>query len=79
MVTGIGLVNLVHSNGQVGDSLPLDCWVYAPGDYQQTKNGHFLAMFEPVVAEGTIQARTLLFDCWYAGSTSLKRIHHAQK
>lgn len=34
-------------------------------------------MFGQVVAEGTIQARTFLFDCWYAGSTTLKRIHRA--
>lgn len=77
MVTGIGLVNLVHSNGQAGDFLPLDYRVYAPDDDQQTKNDHFLAMFDQVVADGMIQARTLLFDGWYAGSTNLKRIHRA--
>lgn len=77
LVTGIGLVNLVHSNGQAGDFLPLDYRVYAPQDDEQTKNEHFLAMFDHVVAEGIIQARTLLFDCWYAGSTNLKRIHRA--
>ena len=65
MVTGSGLVNLVHSNGQAGDFLPLDYRVYAPQDDEQTKNDHFLAMFDQVVAEGIIQARTLLFDCWY--------------
>ncbi|HEX8349014.1 MAG TPA: transposase [Hymenobacter sp.] len=77
MVTGIGLVNLVHSSGQAGDFLPLDYRVYAPDQDQKTKNDHFLAMFEQVVAEGKIQARTLLFDAWYAGSTNLKRIHRA--
>ena len=30
MVTGIGLVNLVHSNGEAGDFLPLDYRVYVP-------------------------------------------------
>lgn len=34
MVTGIGLVNLLHSNGQAGDLLPLDYRVYAPDDDQ---------------------------------------------
>ena len=77
MVTGIGLINLVHSNGQAGDFLPLDYRVYAPDEDQQTKNDHFLAMFDQVVAEGRIQARTLLFDGWYVGSTNLKHIHRA--
>ena len=62
MVTGIGLVNLVHSSGQAGDFLPLDYRVYAPEDYQFTKNDHFLAMFDHVVAEGQVLARTILFD-----------------
>ena len=30
MVTGIGLVNLMHSNGKAGDFLPLDYRVHAP-------------------------------------------------
>ena len=77
MVTGIGLVNLVHSSGQAGDFLPLDYRIYAPDEDQFTKNDHFLAMFDQVVAEGQVLARTILFDSWYAGSTNLKRIHRA--
>lgn len=77
MVTGIGLVNLVHSSGEAGDFLPLDFRVYAPAQDQLTKNDHFQAMFRHVVAEGKLQARTLLFDCWYAGSANLKLIHRA--
>ena len=75
MVTGIGLVNLVHSSGEAGDFLPLDYRIYAPDDDQLTENDHFLAMFDRVVAEGKVLARTILFDAWYAGSTNLKRIH----
>jgi len=44
MVTGIGLVNLVHSSGEAGDFLPLDYRIYAPDQDGQTKNDHFLAM-----------------------------------
>ena len=77
MVTGIGLVNLVHSSGQAGDFLPLDYRVYAPEEDQLTKSDHFLAMFDHVVAEGQVLARTILFDSRYAGSTNLKRIHRA--
>ena len=77
MVTGIGLVNLVHSSGQAGDFLPLDYRIYAPDGDQLTKNDHFLALFDRVVAGGKVLARTLVFDSWYAGSTNLKRIHRA--
>ena len=77
MVTGIGLVNLVHRSGQAGDFLPLDHRVYASDDDQLTKNDHFLTMFDYVVAEGKGLARPILFDSWYAGSTNLKRIYRA--
>ena len=77
MVTGIGLVNLVHSSGEAGDFMPLDFRVYAPDLDKKTKNDHFLDMFQQVVDEGKLLARTILFDCWYAGSTNLKKIHRA--
>ena len=77
MVRGIGLVNLVHSSGEAGDFLPLDYRVYAPDQDGLTKNEHFWAMFEQVVSEGKILARTVLFDSWYAGRDNLKAIHRA--
>ena len=77
MVTGIGLVNLVQSSGEAGDFLPLDYHVYAPAQDGQTKNDHFLAMFDQLVAEGKLLARTIIVDSWYAASTHLKRIHRA--
>ena len=52
MVTGIGLVNLVYSSGQTGDFLPLDYRVYALDHDGQTKNDHFLALFDHVVSDG---------------------------
>ena len=77
MVTGIGLVNRVHRGGEAGDFLPLDYRVYAPDHYGQTKNDHFLALFDHVVTESKLLFRTILFDSGYAGSTNLKRIHRA--
>ena len=77
MVTGIGLVNLVHSSGEAGDFLPLDYRIYAPDHDGQTKNDHFLAMFDQAVSEDKLLARIILFNSWYAGSTKLKRIHRA--
>ena len=77
LVTGIYLVNLVHSSGRFGDFLPLDYRVHAPEQDARTKNEHFQRMFVHVVAEVKIQARTLLFDAWYSGSENLKLIHRA--
>ena len=77
LVRGIGLVNLVHSNKEAGDFLPLDYRIYAPDEDQKTKNDHFPDLFDGIVAAGKILARTILFDSWYAGSTNLKRIHRA--
>jgi len=77
LVTGIGLVNLVHSSGESGDFMPLDFRVYAPAQDGLTKNDHFQALFKQVVEEGKIQARTLLFDNWYASSENLKVIERA--
>ena len=75
LVTGICLVNLMHSSGAPSDFLPLDYRLYAPKQDQLTKNEHFQAMFAHVVAEGKIQAHTRLFDTWYSGSDNLKLIH----
>jgi len=77
LVTGICLVNLVHSSGQAGDFLPLDYRIYAPEQDGLTKNEHFQALFAQLLAEGKLQARPLLFDAWYSGSENLKRIHRA--
>lgn len=46
LVTGIGLVNLVHRSGESGDFLPLDFRLYAPAQDGLTKNGHFQALFK---------------------------------
>lgn len=77
LVTGICLVNLVHSSGRAGDFQPLNYRVYAPKQDARTKNEHFQSMLAHVVAEGKIQARTLLFYAWYSGSENLKLIHRA--
>jgi len=57
--------------------MPLDFRIYAPDQDTKTKNDHFLDMFQQVVKEGKVLARTILFDSWYAGSTNLKKIHRA--
>lgn len=77
MVTGIDMVNLMHSSGEADDFMPLDFRVYVPQQDGLTKNDHFQAMFKQVVEQGQIQAQTLLLDSWYASSENLKGIHRA--
>lgn len=75
LVKGIGVVNLVHSNGQGREFYPIDYRIYAPEADGKTKNDHFQEMLIRAVSDKRIQAQTLLFDCWYASSSNLKLVH----
>lgn len=72
VVRGIGVVNLVHSDGE--DFYPIDYRVYAPEADGKTKNDHFREMVLNAKSDKQIKARTLLFDSWYASVDNLKLI-----
>lgn len=72
LVRGIGVINLVHSDGE--DFYPIDYRIYAPEADGKTKNDHFRAMLLNAVSDKHIKARTLLFDSWYASVDNLKLI-----
>lgn len=73
-VKGIGVVNLVHSNGQAGGFYPIDYRIYAPDVDHKSKNDHFREMFLQAVTHKQLKARTILFDTWYASAENLKLI-----
>jgi len=73
LVRGIGVVNLVHSAGT--DYYPIDYRIYAPEVDNKTKNEHFREMLIAGVAGKSIQAKTILFDSWYAATDNLKLIN----
>ena len=75
VVRGIGVVSLVPSAGKDEDFYPIDYRVYAPDVDGKTKNDHFHERFVNAVDQKQIQARTILFDGWYASSENLKLIH----
>ena len=77
LVRGIGVVNLVHSTGLEGDFYPIDFRIYAPEEDGKTKNEHFREMLLRAFTDKAIQARTILFDAWYASVENLKLIHRA--
>lgn len=74
LVRGIGVLNLLHSSGQDGDFCPLDYRIYAPECDGKTKNQHFREMLIRAVSDKRLQAKTVLFDSWYASIDNLKLI-----
>jgi hypothetical protein len=78
-IKGIGVVNLVHSAGKDADFYPIDYRVYAPDGDGKTKNDHFAEMFVNAIEQKHIQARTILFDGWYASAENLKLIHRRKR
>lgn len=77
VVKGIGLVNLVHTNGFEGDFNPINYRVYDPDADGKTKNDHFQEMFIQAHQNQQIKARNIAFDSWYASAENLKIIHRS--
>jgi DDE superfamily endonuclease len=73
LVRGIGVVNLVHTDGQ--EHYPIDYRIYASEADGKTKNDHFKEMLINAVADKQIKAKTVLFDSWYAAWDNLKLIN----
>ncbi len=73
LVNGIGIVNLVHSDGTA--FAPIDYRLYAPMQDGKTKNEHFRDMFIAAKKEKGIKASIILFDSWYASVKNIKLIH----
>jgi hypothetical protein len=77
LVKGIGLVNLVHTNGSLGDFYPINYRVYNPDSDKKTKNDHFQEMFKQAVENQQIKARNIAFDSWYASVDNLKLVYRS--
>jgi hypothetical protein len=74
LVRGIGVINLVHTNGQAHGFYPIDYRIYDPDGDGKSKNTHFREMLLRAISEKGLQARTILFDAWYASVDNLKLI-----
>jgi hypothetical protein len=74
LVRGIGVVNLLHTDGN-GQFYPVDFRIYAKQHDGKTKNDHFQEMLQRAVTDKQIRARTVLFDSWYASWKNLKLVH----
>jgi hypothetical protein len=77
LVRGIGVVNLVHSDG--GNFYPIDFRIYAPAADGKTKNEHFREMVLAAIVDKHLQAKTILFDSWYASVENLKLIERQKR
>jgi hypothetical protein len=62
LVKGIGLFNLVHTNGAMGDFYPVNYRVYNFDSDGKSKNDHFQEMFRQATARQAIKARNIAFD-----------------
>jgi len=71
LVKGIGVVNLVHTDGDT--YYPIDFRIYAKEMDGKTKNDHFREMLLSAKQDKQIQANTVL--CWYGSWDNLKRVH----
>jgi hypothetical protein len=78
LVRGIGIVNLVHSSGLTHEFWPIDYRIYAPDQDGKTKLQHAQEMLIRAVSDKGLQAKTVLFDSWYASADFLKVIHRLQ-
>jgi hypothetical protein len=77
LVRGIGVINLVHSSA-AGDFYPIDYRLYDPDGDGKSKNQHFREMLLRAKHDKRLQARTVLFDSWYASVDNLKLIHRLE-
>jgi len=77
LVKGIGLVNLVHTNGAMGEFYPINYRIYNPDSDGKTKNDHFAEMFRQANVNQEIKARNIAFDSWYASVDNLKLVHRS--
>jgi hypothetical protein len=73
LVRGIGVVNLVHTDGK--EYYPIDYRIYAHEADGKTKNDHFREMLINAVANKQIKAKTVLFDSWYGAWQNLKLVN----
>jgi SRSO17 transposase len=73
VVQGIGVVNLVHTDGE--DYYPIDFRIYAKEMDGKTKNDHFQTMLLNAKQDKAVQAQTVLFDSWYGSWENLKLVH----
>ena len=76
LIRGIGIVNLVHSDGE--DFYPIDYRVYAKDADGKTKNDHFREMLLGAINSKQLQAKTVLFDSWYGSWQNLKLVHRLE-
>lgn len=73
LVQGIGVVNLVHTDGE--DYYPIDFRIYAKEMDGKTKNDHFREMLLNAKQDKKVQAQTVLFDSWYGSWENLKLVN----
>jgi hypothetical protein len=71
LVRGIGVINLVHTDGVDGNYYPIDYRIYAPQQDGKSKNDHFADMLTNAISNKRIEASSLSERKWQALTSAI--------
>ena len=79
LVKGIGVVNCVYVNPDLGRFWVVDYRIYAPDYDGKTKLDHMREMFDNALDRKNISCKAVLMDTWYATSAIMQHINKRGK
>jgi hypothetical protein len=79
IIKGIGIVNCVYINPEVGRHWIIDYRIFAPDFDGKSKIDHLKAMLDAALLYKKLPFRGVLMDTWYATAGVMQHIHHRQK
>ena len=79
LIKGIGVVNCLYVNPQLGKYWIIDWRVYAPESDGKSKLTHVQEMFDHALEVKQLPCRVVLMDSWYATKDLMLHIHRAGK
>lgn len=79
VIKGIGVVNCIYVNPDIGQYWAIDWRVYNPDDDGKTKLHHVMDMFDNALHRKKLPFRTVLMDSWYATKDVMLHVDRAEK
>jgi Transposase DDE domain len=79
VIKGIGIVNCVYVNPDLGRHWIIDYRIFAPDFDGKSKIHHLLEMFDAVLVHKKLPFRGVLMDTWYATVAVMQHIHKRRK
>ena len=66
VIQGIGLINCIYVNHEIGKFWVVDYWIYDPDSDGKTKIEHVMEMLQNKVYHKALPFKSVLMDTWYA-------------